>query len=164
MRQLMAGLVIMALGVTGCAASASTGSATTGSATAGSGKPAAATSHGTTPAAGTSGTATAPPGLGGLAGNGPAGPAQWVVDGTFETESVPAQPLPGVVTFRDTANGHTVAVTVGASGKFSLGLVAGTYTATGQAEHSDARCAPPVTVTVRAGQLTSVSLVCEASS
>jgi hypothetical protein len=154
MRQLMAGLVIMALGVTGCAASASTGS----------GKPAGVTSHGTTAAARTSGTATAVPGLGGLTGNGPAGPAQWVVDGTFETKSVPARPLPGVVTFRDTANGRTVQVTVGASGKFSLGLVAGTYTATGQVKHGDPQCAPPVTFTVRAGQLTRVSLVCQASS
>ena len=154
MRQLMAGLVIMALGVTGCAATATTGSA----------KPAAVTSHGTTPAARTSGTATGIPGLGGLTGNSPAGPAQWVVDGTFETESVPVQPLPGVVTFRDTANGHTVTVTVGASGKFSLGLVAGTYTATGQAQHSNSQCAPPVTFTVQAGQLTRVSLVCKASS
>lgn len=159
MRQLMAGLVIMALGVTGCAASASTGSATTGS-----GKPAAVTSHGSTPAAGTSGTATGVPGLGGLTSGGSAGPAQWVVDGTFETESMPAQPLPGVVTFRDTTNGHTVTVTVGATGKFSLGLVAGTYTATGQAQHSGSQCAPPVTFTVQAGQLTRVALVCKASS
>lgn len=159
MRQLMAGLVIMALGVTGCAGSASTGSASPGSS-----KPADVTSHGTTAAARTSGTASAVPGLGGLTGNGPAGPAQWVVDGTFETRSVPAQPLPGVVTFRDTANGRTVQVTVGASGKFSLGLVAGTYTATGQAKHGDSQCGPPVTFTVRAGQLTRVSLVCKASS
>jgi hypothetical protein len=154
MRQLMAGLVIMALGVTGCAASATTSS----------GKPAAVTSHGTTPAASTSGTATALPGLGGLTSGGSPGPAQWVVDGTFETAGVPGQPLTGVVTFRDSANGHTVTVTVGASGTFSLGLVAGTYTATGQAQHSDSQCAPPVTFTVQAGQLTRVSLVCQASS
>lgn len=155
MRQLMAGLVIMALAVTGCAASATTGSGK---------QPAAATSHGATPAAGTSGTATTVPGLGGLTSNGSSGLAQWVVDGTFETGGLPVQPLPGVVTFRDSANGHTVKVTVGASGKFTLGLVAGTYTATGQAQHSDSQCAAPVTFTVRAGQLTRVSLVCKASS
>jgi hypothetical protein len=154
MRQLMAGLVIMALGVTGCAASATTGS----------GKPAAVTSHGTTPAASPSGTATALPGLGGLTSNGAPGPAQWVVDGTLETQGMPVKPLAGVVTFRDSGNGHTVRVTVGASGKFSLGLVAGTYTATGQAEHSDSQCAAPVTFAVQAGQVTRVSLVCQASS
>jgi hypothetical protein len=156
MRQLMAGLVIMALAVTGCAASATTGS----------GKPAAVTSHAAAPAASTtsaSGTSSAPPGLGGLANANP-GPAQWVVDGTLETAGVPAQPLPGVVTFRDSANGHSVQVTVGASGKFSLGLVAGTYTATGQAGHSGSACAAPVTFTVQAGQLTRVSLVCQASA
>ena len=154
MRQLMAGLVIMALGVTGCAASA----------TSGSGQPAAVTSHGTAPAAGASGPATAGPGLGGLTSNGSSGLAQWVVDGTFESQGVPAAPLPGVVTFRDSANGHTVKVTVGASGKFSLGLAAGTYTATGQARHSGSQCAAPVTFTVLAGQLTRVSLVCQAAS
>ena len=108
----MAGLVIMALGVTGCAASASTGSS----------KPAGVTSHGTTAAARTSGTATAAPGLGGLTSNGPAGPAQWVVDGTFETRPA-CQTLSdcwGGGTFRDTANGRTVQVTVGDVRKFSL--------------------------------------------
>lgn len=155
MRQLMAGLVIMALAVTGCAASATTGSGK---------QPPAVTSHRATPAASASGAATAAPGLGGLTSNGSSGLAQWVVDGTLQTEGVPAQPLPGMVTFRDSANGHTVKVTVGASGKFSLGLVAGTYTATGQAQHSGSACAPPVAFTVRAGQLTRVSLVCKASS
>ena len=155
MRQLMAGLVIMALAVTGCAASATTGSST---------PPAAVTSHGATPGAGTSGTATAVGGLGGMTSNGSSGLAQWIVDGTFETQGAPVQPLPGVVTFRDSANGHTVTVTVGASGKFSLGLVAGTYTATGQAKHSDSACTAPVTVTVHAEQLTRVALVCKASA
>jgi hypothetical protein len=154
MRQLMAGLVIMALGVTGCAASVTTGG----------GKPAAATSRGATPAAATSGTATAPPGLGGLASSGSSGLAQWVVNGTLETAGTPAAPLPGTVTFRDSATGRTVTVTVGASGKFSLGLVAGTYTATGQARPGTADCTAPVTFTVRAGQLTRVSLTCKAAS
>lgn len=154
MRQLMAGLVIMALGVTGCAASG----------TASSGQPATATSHAATPAATASGPAAAVSGLGGMASSGSSGLAQWVVNGTFEKQGTPAQPLPGVVTFRDSANGHTVTVTVGASGKFTLGLVAGTYTATGQAQHGNAVCTAPVTVTVHAGQLTKVSLVCKAAS
>jgi hypothetical protein len=153
MRRLMTGLVITALGVTGCATSATTSS----------GKPV-ATSHSATPAASPSGPAAAVSGLGGTAGSGSSGLAQWVVDGTFETQGVPASPLPGVVTFRDSANGHTVTVTVGASGKFTVGLIAGTYTATGQARHSNAACAAPVTVTVHAGQLTRVSLVCKAAS
>jgi hypothetical protein len=148
MRQLAAGLAIIALAATGCAATATTSG---GTATA-------RTSHSATTAA-ESGTATE---HGGPASNG-SGLAQWVVDGTFETKGGSAQPLAGMVTFRDSATGHTVNVTVGASGKFSLGLVAGTYTATGQVGHSDSPCSAPVTITVQAGQPTQVSLVCEAS-
>ena len=149
MRQLKAGFVIMALAVTGCAATATSTASSSGK------SPGTATSH--------SGTATAGTGLSGLPAGGAPGPAQWVVHGTFETEGSPAHPLAGVVTFRDGTTGHTVNVTVGASGKFSLGLVAGTYTATGQTTHNQSPCSAPVTVTVRAGQLTQVSLVCKAS-
>jgi hypothetical protein len=157
MRQLTAGLAIMALAVTGCAATA------TSSGGSGSGKtPEAATSHSATAATGTSGTATPGTGLSGLPGGGP-GLAQWVVDGTFETEGSPAHPLSGMITFRDSTTGQTATVTVGASGQFSLGLVAGTYTATGQTKQDLSPCSAPVTVTVRAGQLTRVSLTCEAS-
>jgi hypothetical protein len=153
MRRLTAGLAIMALAVTGCATTAtSSGNTST-----------AATSHSATTATGTSGTATPGTGLGGLTSSGASGLAQWVVDGTFETEGGSAQPLSGVVTFRDRSTARTVNVTVGTSGKFSLGLVAGTYTATGQIKHSDSPCSAPVTVTVRAGQLTRVSLVCKPS-
>lgn len=150
MRQLTAGLAIMALAVTGCAATASS-----------SKTPAAATSHGAPP--GTASTPSAGTGTSGLPAGGPGGLAEWVVHGTFETEGSPAQPLSGVVTFRDGSTGQTATVTVGASGKFSLGLAAGTYTATGQAKHNDPPCSAPVTVTVRAGQLTRVSLICKAS-
>ena len=150
MRQLTAGLALVALAVTGCAATASSSGKT----------PAAPASH----SAGTSGTASAAPGLSGLSGGGPGGPAQWVVDGTFETVGSPAQPLSGVITFRDSTTGQTATVTVGASGKFSLGLIAGTYTATGQTTHDNSPCSTPVTVTVRAGQLTRVSLSCKAAS
>ena len=142
MRRLTAGLAITALALTGCATTA-------------------ATSSGKAPAAVSSATAAgARPG--GSVGHGSSGLAQWVVNGTFETEGGHAQPLSGVVTFRDSTTGHTVNVTVGTSGKFSLGLVAGTYTATGQTAHSDSQCSAPVTVTVPAGQLTRVSLVCKA--
>jgi hypothetical protein len=153
MRRLTAGLAIMALAVTGCATTTATSS--------GGKAPAAATSH--SPATGTSGTATAGIRPGGSSGSGSSGLAQWVVNGTFETEAGHVQPLSGVVTFRDSTTAHVVNVTVGASGKFSLGLVAGTYTATGQTKHGDSPCSAPVTVTVRAGQLTRVSLVCKAS-
>jgi hypothetical protein len=153
MRQLTAGLAIMALAVTGCAATA----------TSSGGKTPAATSHSPATAPGSGGTATAGTGLSGLRGGGPGGPAQWVVRGTFKTEGSHARPLSGVVTFRDSTTGQTVTATADASGKFSLGLVAGTYTATGQAEHNDPPCPAPVTVTVRAGQLTQVSLICKAS-
>jgi hypothetical protein len=152
MRQLTAGLAIMALAVTGCAATSS----------ASGGSTPAATSPSAPTAAGDSGTATGGAGLGGLTSGGSAGLAQWVVDGVFETAGGSARPLSGVVTFRDSATGHSANVTVGASGKFSLGLVAGTYTATGQTGHSDSPCSAPVTVTVRAGQLTRVSLACKA--
>jgi hypothetical protein len=144
MRRLTAGLAITALALTGCATTA-------------------ATSSGKAPAAVSSATAAgARPG--GSVGHGSSGLAQWVVNGTFETEGGHAQPLSGVVTFRDSTTGHTVNVTVGTSGKFSLGLVAGIYTATGQTGHSDSQCSAPVTVTVQAGQLTRVSLVCKASN
>jgi hypothetical protein len=150
MRRLTAGLAITALALTGCATTATTGS----------GKAPTAVSSAT--AAGTSGTETAAARPDGSVGHGSSGLAQWVVNGTFETEGGHAQPLSGVVTFRDSTTGHTVNVTVGTSGKFSLGLVAGTYTASGQTEHSDSTCSAPVTVTVQAGQLTRVSLVCKA--
>jgi hypothetical protein len=143
MRQLTAGLAIVALAVTGCAASATS-------------------SGGKTPAATTSHSATAATGISGLPSSGP-GLAQWVVDGTFETAGSPAHPLSGMITFRDSTTRQTVTVTVSASGKFSLGLVAGTYTATGQAKQDFSPCSAPVTVTVRAGQLTRVSLTCKAS-
>ena len=150
MRQLTAGLALVALAVTGCAATASSSSKT----------PAAPASY----SSGTSGTASAAPGVSGLSGGGPGGPAQWVVDGTFETVGSPAQPLSGVITFHDSTTGQTATVTVGASGKFSLGLIAGTYTATGQTKKDFSPCSAPVTVTVRAGQLTRVSLSCKAGS
>jgi hypothetical protein len=142
----------MALAVTGCA---------TATATSSGGKAPAATSH--SPADGTSGTATAGIRPGGAAGSGSSGLARWVVNGTFQAEAGHVRPLSGVVTFRDSTTGDTVNVTVGATGKFSLGLVAGTYTATGQTGHSASPCSTPVTVNVRAGQLTRVALVCKAS-
>jgi hypothetical protein len=151
MRQLAAGLAIAALAVTGCAATATTSSGKT---------PTAVISHSVSAASGTSGTATTGTGLGGLTSNG--GLAQWVVDGTFETKARPARPLSGVVTFHDKTTGHTASVTVGASGKFSLGLVAGTYTATARTTSSHSPCSAQVTVTVRAGHLTRAALVCQA--
>ena len=152
MRQLTAGLAVMALAVTGCAATSSA-----------SGGAAPGTGHGPATATAGSGTATGGAGLGGLTSGGSGGLARWVVDGSFETAGGSARPLSGVVAFRDRATGNQFGVTVGASGKFSLGLPAGTYTATGQAGHSAAPCSAPVTVTVRAGQLTRVSLVCRAA-
>jgi hypothetical protein len=152
MRQLPAGLAITGLALTGCAATASTSSGN---------PPAAVTSHEAAAATGSSGAAAARAGLGGLSSGGTSGPAQWVVDGTFEAGGGTARPLSGTVTFRDSATGHTVNVAVGASGKFSLGLVAGTYTATGKVTHQASPCSALATVTVRAGQLTRVSLVCK---
>jgi hypothetical protein len=149
MRQLTAGLAIMALAVTGCAASATSSG---GSSSSSSKTPAAATSHSATAATSASGLLSSGPGL-----------AQWVVHGTFETAGSPAHPLSGMITFRDSTTRQTVTVPVGASGKFSLGLVAGTYTATGQTKQDFSPCSAPVTVTVRAGQLTQVALTCTAS-
>jgi hypothetical protein len=149
MRQLTAGLAIVALAVTGCAASATSSG---GGSSSSSKTPAATTSH----------SATAATSAGGLPSSGP-GLAQWVVHGTFETAGSPAHPLSGMITFRDSTTRQTVTVTVGASGRFSLGLVAGTYTATGQTKQDFSPCSAPVTVTVRAGQLTQVALTCKAS-
>jgi hypothetical protein len=162
MRQLTSGLAILAVAVTGCAATATTSS---GKAPAAAASPTVTTSPSaaTATATGASGTATPGAGIGGLSGVGSAGPAQWVVHGTFETEGGSAQPLSGVVTFHDSTTGWTVNVTVGASGTFSTGLIAGTYTATGQTGNSGAPCSAPVAVTVHAGQVTQVSLVCKAS-
>lgn len=157
MRQLTSGLavaVLAVLAVTGCAATTSTS---------GGKAPAAGTSrHGTT-AAGASSTATATARPGGLSGINPGGPAQWVVRGTFASHGTAVVPLSGVVTFRDSSTGHTVNVTVGTSGTFSLGLTVGTYTVTGHPERSTSRCPAPVTVTVQAGDHNRVSLVCSAS-
>lgn len=152
MRQLTAGLALAGLALTGCAATASTAS---------DNPSAAVTSHNA--ATTTSGTAAAKAGLGGLTSGRTSGPAEWVVDGTFETGGGPARPQSGVVTFRQSATGHTVNVEVGASGKFSLGLAAGTYTATAKAGHNASPCSAPVTVTVQAGQLTRVALDCKAA-
>jgi len=149
MRQLTTGLGIIALALTGCAATA---------ASSGDAVP----SHSAPAVTGTSGTGTAGTGLGGVASGGSGGLAQWVVDGTFQAKGGSAQPLAGVVSFRDSSSGRTVTVTVGPSGKFSLGLVAGTYRATAQTARTGSPCAAPVTVTVRAGQLTRVSLACPA--
>jgi hypothetical protein len=100
------------------------------------------------------------------------------VQGTFEMvggpvrpgqNSTPVRPLSGVVTFLD-SSGNPLNVTVGASGKFSLNLVAGTYTVTGRTKNieqqnpdgsvTDRPCSAPVTLKVRPGATTHVTLVC----
>jgi hypothetical protein len=83
-----------------------------------------------------------------------------VVNGTFHATDKPSVPLSGTVTFRDAGTKKSVSVSVGASGEFTLGLAAGTYTATPQAKGGGSPCAAPVTVTVLAGQHTQVSLAC----
>lgn len=162
MRQLTPGLgatvlAVTVLAVTGCAA-----------ASPGSGKaPAAGTSPGTsqgtaaTPSRASSASAAAAAAAAGLGVN-PGGPAQWVVRGTFKTQAG-AQPMSGTVTFRDNSTGRSVNVTVGASGTFSLGLTAGTYTVTGQPGSGATPCSASSTMTVQAGHVTTVSLVCKAS-
>jgi hypothetical protein len=100
------------------------------------------------------------------------------VQGTFEMTGGPiwpgqsgpsVRPLAGTVTFRD-GQGHTVGVKVGPSGKFTVNLRAGQYTAiaeTRQIEqqnpdgsYSSTPIVRPVTVTARAGQPARVSIVC----
>jgi hypothetical protein len=71
--------------------------------------------------------------------------------------------------FRDKA-GHTTSVTAGRSGQFSGYLPPGTYTVTARSEqvrqrnpdgsYSDPACTGPVTVVVRPGQTTQVTLTC----
>ena len=146
MRQLMAGLgitALAALAVTGCASSAS--------------------SSGGQPSAAASASTSAKNGLSGLTGGGSGAPAQFLVDGTFSAKGAPAKPLAGTIIFRAASNGVSTKVTVGSSGKFSLGLGAGTYRATGQAEDGGSPCSAAATVVVHAGQTTQVSLVCRTS-
>jgi hypothetical protein len=152
MRKLTVGLTILAAATTGgalagCAASASTS---------------------TSPSTGSSASATtgasASAAKAALGGGSAAGPAQWLVAGTFQTKGKPARPLSGTVTFRDGSTGKSVSVSVGTSGQFAVGLVAGTYTVTPEAKGSGSPCASPVTVSVRAGQQTKVSLACSATA
>jgi hypothetical protein len=108
----------------------------------------------------------------------PVQPDAWEVGGTFQLEGGPVQPggknppvrpLRGVVTFRD-SKGHSVNVTVGASGKFSVNLRAGTYTVTGRSPQieqqnadgkwSDPTCSAPVTAVVRPQPSNQVVVTC----
>jgi hypothetical protein len=150
MRQLATALgiaTLTALAVTGCAATASSGS----------GKPSAAASSSA------SASTSAENGLSGLTSGGSGAPAKFLVDGTFSGKGAPAKPLAGTITFRAASNVASTKVTVGSSGKFSLGLGAGTYSATGQAEDGGSACSAAATVIVHAGQTTQVSLVCRTS-
>jgi hypothetical protein len=103
------------------------------------------------------------------------------VAGTFEMEAGPASPsgqaamgpvpLSGVVRFTD-ANGQTVDVTVGASGKFSVRLAPGIYTVAGvtaqmgQVDPHSGLSQPPCemqnmsSTRVRAGQTDRITLIC----
>jgi hypothetical protein len=145
MRQLTAGLGIAALAVlavTGCTATAASSS----------GKSSAAASS--------SASASGENGLSGLTSGGSGAPARFLVDGTFSGTGTPAKPLAGTITFLAASTGASTKVKVSSSGQFSLGLGAGTYKATGQAENGGSPCSAAATVIVHAGQTTQVSLVC----
>jgi hypothetical protein len=81
----------------------------------------------------------------------------------------PAQPLSGVIMFRD-KKGHTTDVTAGQNGHFAGKLPAGTYTVTARSPqirqqnpngtYSDPPCAGPVTAVMRTGHTTDLTLVC----
>jgi hypothetical protein len=141
MHGLAAGMAIAALALTGCAATAAT----------------------------STGVITAVTTKGG---------ALLKVQGTFEMLGGPmrpgqsgpsVRPLAGTVTFRD-SHGHTVGVTVGPSGRFTVDLRAGKYTViaeTRQIEqqnpdgsYSSTPIVQPVTVTAAAGGPARVSIVC----
>jgi hypothetical protein len=103
------------------------------------------------------------------------------VAGTFEEEAGPAStsgqtaagpwPLSGVVRFTD-ASGHTVDVTVSASGTFSVRLAPGTYrvegvtSQMGQVDPKSGLSQPPCemqnmgSTAVRAGQTDRITLIC----
>ena len=98
----------------------------------------------------------------------------WAVRGTFEmrggaSNSPSSRPLAGVVMFRD-KSGRMTDIAAGQAGQFAGYLPAGTYTVTARTEQirqqnpdgsfSDPPCAVPVTVVVRPGQATQVTLVC----
>jgi hypothetical protein len=151
MRKLTAGLAILAStaggALAGCSSAASSSQPTgTVSATVSAASAAASSAK---PAAS---------GLGGVSSG--AGLARWVVDGTL-TQGKPAQPMAGIVTFRDKGTGKSTSVSVGNSGQFIVGLVAGSYTATPVAPaKGDGNCGPIIAVTVKAGQQTKVTLSC----
>ena len=155
MRQLMAGLVIMALAVTGCAASATTGS----------GKAAGRRDQPRRHARGRDQRhGDRRPGLGGLTSSGSSGLAQWVVDGTFETEGGPAQPLPGWSPSATAPPGTPSTSLSARPGSSAWASSPGPTPPRGRPSTATRPARAPVTVTVRAGQLTRVSLVCKASS
>jgi hypothetical protein len=103
------------------------------------------------------------------------------VVGTFQGEAGPISasgqaatgpwPLSGVVRFKD-VSGHTVDVTVGASGKFSVQLAPGTYSVAGvtsqmgAVEPQSGMSQPPCemqnlsSTRVRAGQTDRITLIC----
>jgi hypothetical protein len=78
------------------------------------------------------------------------------------------RPIPGTVRFTD-ARHRVVRVRVGRSGTFSVGLPAGTYTASGRSPRvvevdggtvRQTPCTQPRRVTVTAGHSTHVTLAC----
>jgi hypothetical protein len=88
------------------------------------------------------------------------------VVGTFQLEAGPLlMPYGGAVRFKE-ASGHTVGVTVGGSGKFSVRLAPGTYTVAASAAQSMnglPRCViqNSSSVRVRAGQTDRIAVMCE---
>ena len=149
MRKLTAGLAILAATATGGALAGCSSAAS-------SSQPASTVSTAASAASAVASAAkSAASGPGAVSGGG--GPARWVVDGTL-TQGRPAQPMAGIVTFRDKSTGKSTSVSVGNSGQFTVGLVAGSYTAT--PAKGDGSCGAIIGVTVKAGQQTKVKLSC----
>ena len=151
MRKLTAGLAILA--------ATAAGGALTGCSSAASSSQAAAPASATASASGVASAAKSAVSSGGVVVGG-AAPARWLVHGTL-TQGTPAQPMAGIVTFRDKSTGTSTSVTVGNSGQFTVGLMAGSYTAIPVAPaKGTGNCGAVVAVTVKAGGQTKVALSC----
>ncbi|HUJ04901.1 MAG TPA: hypothetical protein VLX31_02200 [Streptosporangiaceae bacterium] len=109
------------------------------------------------------------------AGSAPRGAARGTVTGRLVREGGPIgpggkqpgeHPLPGQVRFT-AAGRHPVQVTIGTSGRFSVRLLPGRYTVVGRSPDLELRgrkgwrsCSEPQHVTVRAGQVRKITVVC----
>jgi hypothetical protein len=93
-------------------------------------------------------------------------PTTATISGLFEVVGGPAGaspgPVSGVVTLR--GGGHSYIVSVGPTGRFSVNVAAGVYTATGQSPSFDAgrgACVGADPVVAVVGQTSPIEVICQ---